>query len=120
VLREHDTYRVGDVIAYRVPRGEPGAGYRIVHRIVGGSGAEGYITRGDNRASEDYWRPVDGDVLGALWLHVPAVGRYVPALRAPAVIAGVAAVVMVWVALDWRRAPKRPDTATPGEPRGQA
>lgn len=109
VLREEDTYATGDVIAYRVPEGEPGAGYRIVHRVVGGSGADGYVTRGDNRLSDDYWRPVDGDVLGALWLHAPGAGRYVPLLRSPAVIAGVAAVVVAWVAYDWGR--KR--TATP-------
>jgi signal peptidase len=101
VLREEDTYGTGDVIAYRVPEGEPGAGYRIVHRVIGGSGAEGYVTRGDNRLSDDYWRPVDGDVLGTLWLHAPGVGRYVPLLRSPAVIAGVAAVVVAWVAFDW-------------------
>jgi signal peptidase I len=108
VLREEDTYATGDVIAYRVPDGEPGAGYRIVHRVVGGSGAKGYVTRGDNRLSDDYWRPDDGDVLGALWLQAPGVGRYVPTLRSPAVIAGVAAVIVTWVAFDWakRKQPK--------------
>lgn len=108
VLRERPTYGRGDVVAYSVPEGEPGAGYRIVHRITGGSDAEGYVTRGDNRLSDDYWRPTDDEVLGELWLHAPGVGRYVPALRSPIIIAAVASVLTVWLAWDWgrRRRPK--------------
>lgn len=116
VLQERDSYSAGDVVAYEIPAGQPGQGSRIVHRIVGGSGTEGFVTRGDNRASDDFWRPQDGDVLGEMWLHAPGVGRYFPVFRSPVVIATLAAGLAVWLVLDWGgRKPAQPveEEATP-------
>src|ERR1051325_2200414 len=39
ITRSHSRYHVGEVIAYRVPDGDPGAGLHVIHRIVGGSAA---------------------------------------------------------------------------------
>jgi signal peptidase I len=100
VLRKQTSYHTGEIVAYRVPGGQPGAGSRVIHRIVGGSGATGYVTRGDNRTSDDFWQPVDGDVLGAFWFRAPGVGRYIPVLRTPVILATLAAAVVVWVVLD--------------------
>jgi signal peptidase len=100
VLREERSYRNGEIVAYRVPAGQPGAGSKVIHRIVGGSGAEGYVTRGDNRGSDDFWRPTDADVLGAFWFRAPGLGRYVPVLRTPAVIATLSAALVIWIVLD--------------------
>ncbi|MBX7111629.1 MAG: signal peptidase I [Dehalococcoidia bacterium] len=106
VLRERSTYRPGDIVAFRIPAGEPGSGNRVIHRIVGGSGAEGYVTRGDNRTSDDLWRPRDADVLGKLWLRAPGAGALLPRLRAPLIVASAAAALAVWLVFDWWKKPK--------------
>ncbi|MGE0134498.1 MAG: signal peptidase I [Dehalococcoidia bacterium] len=106
ILHERETYATGDIVAYRIPAGEPGAGNRVIHRIVGGSGSEGYVTRGDNRTSDDQWRPTDEDVLGKLWVRAPGVGQFLPQLRAPLIVATLAAILAVWLVFDWWRKPK--------------
>src|SRR5207244_2652665 len=53
VVRPQASYHAGDVIAYRVPKGDPAAGGRIIHRIVSGSGDRGYTGQGDNRKTAD-------------------------------------------------------------------
>jgi signal peptidase len=106
ILHEQSTYEVGDIVAFRIPAGEPGSGNRVIHRIVGGSGDEGYVTRGDNRASDDQWRPTDHDVLGKLWLRGPGLGTALPRLRAPLIVATAAALIAVWLVFDWWK-PKR-------------
>ncbi len=68
------TYRRGDVIAYHITKGRPGAGALVIHRIVGGSSRDGYITRGDNRSYRDPWRPRPVDIAGKMKLHVPRLG----------------------------------------------
>src|ERR1700757_2319236 len=54
VLVEHrSSYHVGEVIAYRVPKGQVGAGFVVIHRIIGGNGATGWKMKGDNRTAAD-------------------------------------------------------------------
>lgn len=84
------TYRRGDVIAYRIPSGDVGAGTVVIHRITGGNGRTGYATRGDNRARADLWRPTDADVAGRLVATVPAVGSVLELLRTPLILAAFA------------------------------
>jgi signal peptidase len=108
VLQKRETYEVGDVIAYRVPDGDPGADSLVIHRIVGGSATAGFITRGDGRTSPDLWRPTPRDVVGYVWVALPGAGRLVFVLRAPLVIATLAA---AWVFLSIvlpRRSTARP------------
>ncbi len=99
LVRQRDSYQAGDVIAYRIPRGEPGEGIIVVHRIVGGSAEEGFVTRGDNRTGADLWRPRPQDIAGALWLHLPRVGWLLGLLRTPLVLATAAAAVAVLLVL---------------------
>jgi signal peptidase len=68
------TYRRGEVIAYHIPENQAGAGALVIHRIVGGSAQDGYITRGDNRDYRDPWRPKARDIVGEMKLHVPRLG----------------------------------------------
>jgi signal peptidase len=107
ILQERESYRTGDIIAYPIPEGEAGAGSRIIHRIIGGSGSEGYVTQGDNRVGADSWRPTDAEVLGSLWFHAPAVGRLFPHLRAPLVIAALAGGLALWLVLGSGKAKPR-------------
>ena len=65
LVERQSHYRVGEVIAYRVPKGDPMAGSQVIHRIVGGDGTRGFVVKGDNRTAPDVWHPRDGDVVGA-------------------------------------------------------
>lgn len=91
VVRTEREYAIGDVIAYRIPEGDAGAGAVVIHRVTGGSAAEGFVTQGDNRELADQWRPRPRDVVGSLWLHVPAAGKVLGALARPIVLASGAA-----------------------------
>jgi signal peptidase I len=72
VLVEHQaSYHVGEVIAYRVPKGQVGAGYVVIHRIIGGNGRTGWRMKGDNRTAPDLWYPTDHDVIGSKLLRIP-------------------------------------------------
>jgi signal peptidase len=91
VVRHKDTYATGQVIAYAVPDGTPGAGKLVIHRITGGDASHGFTTQGDNRKEADDWHPRDQHVKGALWIRVPGAGRWIAMVREPAVFAGLAA-----------------------------
>src|SRR5262245_45575795 len=62
---------VVEVVAYRVPKGQVGAGFVVIHRIVGGNGRTGWKMKGDNRTASDLWQPTNGDVIGAKSLRIP-------------------------------------------------
>jgi signal peptidase len=96
VVRSQDSYVPGDVVAFEVPEGQPGAGALVIHRIVSGNRHDGFTTRGDNRDLPDLWRPREEDVVGRLSLHVPAVGSGVVAVGSP-LGAGASAGLLVFV-----------------------
>lgn len=75
ILRKQDAYAVGDVIAFQVEGGV------VIHRIVGGDAKSGYVPRGDNRDSDDMWRPTPNNIGGRMWFHVPKVGLAIAVLR---------------------------------------
>jgi signal peptidase I len=74
VARRQNTYRRGDVIAYRITKDQAGAGTLVIHRIVGGSSSDGYMTRGDNRKYRDPWRPKPADIAGKMSVHARRLG----------------------------------------------
>ena len=96
ILRRADTYRPGDIVAFRVGPGEPGAGRHVIHRIIGGSAETGFITQGDNKERPDRWRPTGRDVVGAEAFVVPGGGQVIGLLRDPAIFASVAAGLTVF------------------------
>ncbi len=97
ILRRSEAYAVGDIVAYRVPSGEPGAGILVIHRIIGGSAADGFVMQGDNKSQPDPWRPTPSDIVGSQWLSVAGGSKYVGMLRAPAVVGSLAAGLVVFM-----------------------
>lgn len=83
VLQKRSDYRPGDIIAFRVPEGQPGEGFLVVHRIVGGSAEDGFVMQGDNKEQSDLWRPNADDIEGRMWFSVPGGGRLLVRLLEP-------------------------------------
>lgn len=90
IARKQDTYEKGDVVVYSIPEGETGAGGLVIHRITGGSAADGYILQGDNRTTPDLWRPSPGDIAGTPLFTIPKAGKVIPYLRSPYIAAAFA------------------------------
>ena len=121
VLDKQSGYANGDIIVYFVRDDPTLHGLRVIHRIIGGSAAEGYITQGDNRPVADPWRPTPADIMGRQTLRIAKAGVVLKALKTPTAVGLLA---MLWlVVLLWRprtRAanvvlPEVPDeTASPG------
>jgi signal peptidase I len=99
VVRASDSYRVGDIIAYHPTDAQSTPHALVIHRIVGGSAQEGFLTQGDNRSSEDPWRPRPDHIVGSTWFILPGVGNYVARLREPLVIAPLAAGLTVFLVM---------------------
>jgi signal peptidase I len=97
VLVEHrSAYRVGELIAYRVPKGDPMAGAQVIHRIIGGDAKHGFIVQGDNRTAPDVWHPKPGDIVGAKALRIPNAVLILQFLRDP-IFLGLLAACFVFV-----------------------
>lgn len=118
VLVRHHGYRKGEVIGYEVPKGGPGAGLIIIHRIVGGNAREGYVMQGDNKQHPDPWRPRPADVVGAEALMVPKIGLSIRYVRSPIGFAALAGVMTLTIALgggaDEERRKRRTAAPEPG------
>ncbi|HJQ74989.1 MAG TPA: signal peptidase I [Gaiellaceae bacterium] len=101
VLVEHQSsYHVGEVVAYRVPKGQAGAGHVVIHRLTGGNGRTGWTTQGDNRTAPDFWHPTNHDVIGAKTLRIPHAWLLLRFLHTPLFLGLLAAFgVFFWVAL---------------------
>ena len=99
LVARQSSYRVGDAVAYRIPDGEFGAGAMVIHRLVGGDGVRGYVTKGDNRSIADEWHPTDADIVGRVRFDIPAAGNAVGELTKPmdvgGLVAGLTVLVMV-------------------------
>jgi signal peptidase len=95
VVESSAHYAVGEVVAYRVPQGQVGAGKVVIHRIVGGNGYDGFILQGDHNTAPDPWSPKQGDMVGLATLRLPNAGRVISLVRHPVILAGLAAALMV-------------------------
>ena len=76
-----ESYEVGDVVTYRHPTIGP-----IIHRIIDRSG-ERFIFKGDNNEWIDSYEPVEDELIGKEWLHVPGAASVLLKLRMPAGLA---------------------------------
>lgn len=92
-------YRVGDVVAYRVPSLDVGSGLLVIHRIAGGDARRGYVLSGDNNAEADPWQPTGADIVGVAAFRIPIAGRLLGLLHDPATLASLGAALVVIVVL---------------------
>jgi signal peptidase I len=99
IAHRRSIYRIGDTVVYRVPEGETGAGSLIIHRIVGGSAASGWIVQGDNKDVPDLWRPKAGEVVGSLWVSVPGAGSLLGRALSPLGLASISTLLALLLGL---------------------
>ena len=114
-------YEVGDIIAFRVPLPGPANAPLVIHRIVGGSSGEGFVTRGDNMPLDDPWRIRPDEIVGRQVAAVPGVAPLLLIVRSPLVLASLAAGVAMYVLLGWLTRPSggtRPAAESPAEAGG--
>lgn len=108
------SYSVGDIVAYRLPASEVGAGHLVVHRISATS-PDGFELQGDNNPVADPWTARPADVAGRVFLRIPAVGMVLAFLLQPVLAGGLASagVVMFILARATRTTASRPPKARP-------
>jgi len=113
LTRSQSEYAIGDVIVYKIPEGRPGAGVMVIHRITGGSEAEGFVTTGDNREFADPWHPTSREIVGSHWRTVPKGGYVIVWMRSPLAIAVVMSLAVYGLTLQFLAA----SAAQPAHPR---
>jgi signal peptidase I len=94
LVERQSSYHRGEVIAYRVPKGDPMAGAQVIHRIIGGDAQHGFLVQGDNRTAPDVWRPKPSDIVGAKALRIPNAVVVLQYLRSPLLLALFAAALV--------------------------
>jgi signal peptidase len=99
VVESVATYHVGQVVAYRVPAGEVGAGHVVIHRIVGGDAMGGFTMQGDHNTAPDPWLPKQADMVGIASFRVANAGRLVALVQQPLIMGGLASAIVVTVLL---------------------
>jgi signal peptidase len=91
----HADYNKGEIIVYKIPKGEPASGLRVVHRVI--EKKDGHFTsQGDNRTTPDFWRPTVDNVVGEPFLRVRAGGLALKWLLSPIALAFVCGVCVFW------------------------
>lgn len=90
IAREASSYAVGDVVAFHSHELDT----TVLHRIVDRD-ADGFITQGDNNDWLDPERPTEEQILGRMWVKIPAGGKILSALGSPAGTAGMSTFALV-------------------------
>jgi signal peptidase len=96
LVEKQASYHVGELIAYRVPKGDAMAGAQVIHRIIGGNAKQGFVVQGDNRTAPDVWRPKPSDIVGAKALRIPNAVLILQFFRSP-IFLGLLAACFVFV-----------------------
>lgn len=93
LARRAGSYAKGDVIVFQVG-GAFNDPAMVIHRIVGGDGHRGHVTRGDNRDRTDPWQPRDASIIGKATFALPGFGRAADVVRSPWFLALLGAMVV--------------------------
>jgi signal peptidase I len=96
IVRSGGHYRVGDIVAYR--NAELG-GHIVMHRIIGIANGH-YTFKGDNNNFVDSFHPVQSQLVGRMWVHLPAAGKALGVLHGPRLflIVGLLAMLLIGMA----------------------
>jgi signal peptidase I len=105
VLARQDSYRVGDIVAYRAK------GMTVLHRIVDGDAAAGWVTKGDNNGSIDPPRPTSAELLGRAVVHVPQGGAWLRRVYSAPILAAAAFLILIGTGQTVRHRRRRRRTA---------
>lgn len=101
IVRQEDSYRVGEVVAFEADEG------MVIHRIIGGSAEEGYQTQGDARDTADAWNPGPELIAGRLWFSIPYAGVLGDQLQKPRVFGAFAGFLALFVLSGFLHVPRR-------------
>lgn len=116
ILKKKDSYKVGDIAAYR----SKDVRQVVLHRIVGRDG-ERLIMQGDNTDAPDRERPLESELVGAKWVQLDGMGTWLNRAKEPkysALLAGLAVLLAGGTAgAAHSRRRRRPRTTTPPLPR---
>jgi len=116
IARTNPHPKVGDIIVYRVPKNEDGAGKLIIHRVRTIRPDGTFQTQGDNRDTPDPYHIHSADIQGSPLFAVPHAGRAIGICSNPLVVGAAAGLLVVF--LLWPTRPKRgdeDDTVSPPE-----
>lgn len=78
LIREQQTYQVGDAVTYQNAE----MGRYVFHRIVSAQAGR-FILQGDHNAWLDNYQPSQDEVIGKLWIHIPSAGKAIQWAREP-------------------------------------
>jgi signal peptidase I len=115
IVKSAGSYHVGDIVAYR--NAELG-GHIVLHRIIGIANGQ-YTFKGDNNNFVDSFHPAQSQLVGRVWVHLPAAGKVLGVLHGPRLflIVGLLALVLIGMAAfaktDRRRDGRRKSSAAP-------
>jgi signal peptidase I len=109
--RAQSAYHLGDLVVYRVADSQGGG--NVIHRLVAGSTAIGWTTKGDNNPHPDSWSVPNSSILGEYQTEVPQVGTLVAYVGAhPLPFGAVCALLSLVAYLPWHRRRIAPALAT--------
>lgn len=78
LVRVEPAYGVGDAVVYQ----DPNMGSFVFHRIIRLE-LDHFILQGDNNSWLDSYQPIQGEIVGKLWVHIPKLGRAIEWVRVP-------------------------------------
>jgi hypothetical protein len=96
--RTSSHYAVGDIAIYRIPKGRPGAGALVVHRITARLPGGRFLFQGDNKPAPDDVTPTRADLVAKPILDLSSVPTRL-LIVAPLVftiLCGIAVTVALW------------------------
>ncbi|MBI3739873.1 MAG: signal peptidase I, partial [Chloroflexi bacterium] len=94
VVRQAQTYGVGDIVAYNNLE----LRRYVFHRIIAVKG-DHFLLRGDNNQWDDSYQPVQSDLIGKFWFQFPGLGKWARWARTPSNMGLMAGIVGGLIAL---------------------